>query len=88
MYSWKLTQYVAVAVPADAAVCLARIALAQDADLSLRQSASINLKKYVREHWSAALEHFKGNPPHPEVSLLAHDCLYRCLFLPLGPTLR
>lgn len=53
---------------ADAALSLARICLATNADLSLRQSAGINLKKYTREHWSIAFETFKGDPPSHEVS--------------------
>lgn len=55
---------------AEAALSLARICLARDADVALRQSAGINLKKYVREHWSAAFETFEGNPPSFEVSML------------------
>ena len=48
---------------------LARICcLAQDAtDLSLRQSAGVNLKKYTRERWSIAFPTFIGDPPSLEV---------------------
>jgi hypothetical protein len=45
----------------------------------LRQSAGINLKKYVKEHWSAAFEQFKGDPPSTEVSRAARtDGSYCC----------
>lgn len=53
---------------AEAGLSLTRICLAQDADLSLRQSAGINLKNYVKTRWSAAFESFKGNPPDHAVS--------------------
>lgn len=69
----------------EAALSLARICLAQNADVALRQSAGINLKKYVREHWSAAFETFQGNPPSHEVG---HTYLFDMLLLLTLPASR
>ena len=55
-------------ISAEAGLSLARICQSQDVQLPLRQSAGINLKKYVREHWSIATDTFKGHPPDEAVS--------------------
>lgn len=47
---------------------LSHILLAQDAEISLRQSAGFVLKKYVKEHWSIAFQTFLGSPPDAQVS--------------------
>ncbi|KAI5998077.1 armadillo-type protein [Pisolithus albus] len=53
-----------------AGLTLAQLALAQNADMSIRQimhSASIVLRKYVTERWSPYFPSFKGNSPSVEV---------------------
>ncbi|KAI0275362.1 ARM repeat-containing protein [Gloeopeniophorella convolvens] len=49
------------------ALSLAQLILSQDAESSLRQSASIVLRKYVKEHWSPIFQQFRGNAPPVEV---------------------
>ncbi|KAG1813959.1 armadillo-type protein [Suillus subaureus] len=70
----------------EAGLALAQLILAQDVDISLRQissfsscsnhSASIILRKYVKERWSPYFESFKGNAPSVEVkSRIRHAVL-------------
>ncbi|KAG1848518.1 armadillo-type protein [Suillus subalutaceus] len=70
----------------EAGLALAQLILAQDVDISLRQissfssyynhSASIILRKYVKERWSPYFESFKGNAPSVEVkSQIRHAVL-------------
>lgn len=47
--------------------CLAQAQDASHIDISLRQSAGVNLKKYTRERWSIAFPTFIGDPPGLEV---------------------
>ncbi|KAH8992921.1 ARM repeat-containing protein, partial [Lactarius akahatsu] len=53
------------------ALSLAQLILSQDAESSLRQmslhSATIVLRKYVKEHWSPFFPQFRGDAPPPEV---------------------
>lgn len=49
------------------ALSLAQLILSQDAESSLRQSATIVLRKYVKEHWSPFFQQFRGGAPPPEV---------------------
>ncbi|KAF8262244.1 armadillo-type protein [Lactarius quietus] len=53
------------------ALSLAQLILSQDAESSLRQmslhSATIVLRKYVKEHWSPFFQQFRGDAPPPEV---------------------
>ncbi|KAG2743701.1 ARM repeat-containing protein [Suillus brevipes Sb2] len=60
----------------EAGLALAQLILAQDVDIPLRQSASIILRKYVKERWSPYFESFKGNAPSVEVkSQIRHAVL-------------
>ncbi|KAG1779599.1 armadillo-type protein [Suillus placidus] len=70
----------------EAGLALAQLILAQDVDIPLRQissfssccnhSASIILRKYVKERWSPYFESFKGNAPSVEVkSRIRHAVL-------------
>ncbi|KAG2358745.1 ARM repeat-containing protein [Suillus spraguei] len=60
----------------EAGLALAQLVLAQDVDIPLRQSASIILRKYVKERWSPYFESFKGNAPSVEVkSQIRHAVL-------------
>ncbi|KAJ7724258.1 ARM repeat-containing protein [Mycena metata] len=65
----KLVEYLALP---DAGLALSSLAIAQDAEMSLRQmsrrhSASIMLRKYVTERWSPYFQTFKGSAPSVEV---------------------
>ncbi|OCH92992.1 ARM repeat-containing protein [Obba rivulosa] len=61
-------------------VGLAQLLLAQDADLALRQiSLSINLRKYVTEHWSPYFTQFKGNAPPPELKTQVRQAVFQGL---------
>ncbi|KAJ7040268.1 ARM repeat-containing protein [Mycena alexandri] len=60
----KLAEYLALP---DAGLALSSLAIAQDAEMSLRQSASIMLRKYVTERWSPYFQTFKGSAPSVEV---------------------
>ncbi|KIY73361.1 ARM repeat-containing protein [Cylindrobasidium torrendii FP15055 ss-10] len=51
----------------DTSLALSEIIVSQDADMALRQSAIILLRKYVREHWSPYFQNFQGNAPPVEV---------------------
>ncbi|KAJ7754965.1 armadillo-type protein [Mycena maculata] len=59
----KLAEYLA---SPDAGLTLSSLAIAQDAEMSLRQSASIMLRKYVLERWSPFFTSFKGSAPSVE----------------------
>ncbi|KAF6754194.1 armadillo-type protein [Ephemerocybe angulata] len=60
-------------------IALSQLVLAQDAETSLRQSASITLRKYIRERWSPIFASFKGSAPPPEVKTQIRDALFRGL---------
>ncbi|KAJ6520160.1 armadillo-type protein [Mycena sanguinolenta] len=59
----KLSEYLALP---DAGLALSSLIIAQDAEMSLRQSASIMLRKYVTERWSPYFQTFKGAAPSVE----------------------
>ncbi|KAJ7665464.1 ARM repeat-containing protein [Mycena polygramma] len=60
----KLAEYLALP---DAGLALSSLTIAQDAEMSLRQSASIMLRKYVMERWSPYFQTFKGSAPSVDV---------------------
>ncbi|KAJ7897218.1 armadillo-type protein [Mycena olivaceomarginata] len=59
----KLSEYLALP---DAGLALSSLTIAQDAEMPLRQSASIMLRKYVTERWSPYFQTFKGSAPSVE----------------------
>ncbi|KAJ7269388.1 ARM repeat-containing protein [Mycena haematopus] len=59
----KLSEYLALP---EAGLALSSLIIAQDAEMSLRQSASIMLRKYVTERWSPYFQTFKGAAPPVE----------------------
>ncbi|KAH7915756.1 armadillo-type protein [Hygrophoropsis aurantiaca] len=63
----------------EAALALSQLALTQDVDISLRQSASILLKKYVAERWSPYFSSFKGKAPSVEVKTQIRQTLFQGL---------
>ncbi|KAF9445285.1 ARM repeat-containing protein [Macrolepiota fuliginosa MF-IS2] len=60
-------------------LALAHIVLTQDADTSLRQSASIALRKYVKERWSPYFSGFRGSAPPPEIKTQIRQAVFRGL---------
>ncbi|KAF7337532.1 ARM repeat-containing protein [Mycena sanguinolenta] len=62
----KLSEYLALP---DAGLALSSLVIAQDAEMSLRQSASIMLRKYVTERWSPYFQTFKGAAPPVEAKV-------------------
>ncbi|KAJ7070709.1 ARM repeat-containing protein [Mycena amicta] len=63
----------------DAGLALSSLAIAQDADMPLRQSASIMLRKYVMERWSPYFSSFKGSPPSPETKAQIRAAVFQGL---------
>ncbi|KIM88892.1 hypothetical protein PILCRDRAFT_244255 [Piloderma croceum F 1598] len=63
----------------DAGLVLLHIGLAQDADMSLRQSANIMLRKYVTERWSPYFPAFKGGAPRVEVKAQIRQAVFQGL---------
>ncbi|CAK5264338.1 unnamed protein product, partial [Mycena citricolor] len=51
----------------DAGLALSSLVSAKNEEISLRQSASIMLRKYVTEHWSKYFSTFKGSEPPAEI---------------------
>ncbi|KAG7100000.1 hypothetical protein E1B28_001788 [Marasmius oreades] len=58
---------------------LSQLVITQDADLSLRQSASIVLRKYVRERWSPYFSTFKGSAPSIEIKSQIRQAVFHGL---------
>ncbi|KAJ7459076.1 armadillo-type protein [Mycena galericulata] len=69
----KLAEYLALP---DAGLALSSLAIAKDEEMSLRQSASIILRKYVLERWSPYFQTFKGSAPSVEVKAQIRLSLY------------
>ncbi|KAI0778993.1 ARM repeat-containing protein [Trametes elegans] len=67
----------------EAGLALSQLVLASDADLSLRQSAAIILRKYVAEHWSPYFPQFKGSAPPPEVKSRIRQAVFQGLSDPI-----
>ncbi|KAI8980578.1 ARM repeat-containing protein [Trametes punicea] len=63
----------------EAGLALSQLVLASDADLSLRQSAAIALRKYVTEHWSPYFQQFKGSAPPPEIKAEIRQAVFKGL---------
>ncbi|KAF8435647.1 ARM repeat-containing protein [Boletus edulis BED1] len=63
----------------EAGLALSQLALTQNADLSLRQSASIILRKYVTERWSPYFPQFKGNAPPVETKVQIRQAIFNGL---------
>ncbi|KAF8554336.1 ARM repeat-containing protein [Imleria badia] len=63
----------------EAGLALSQLALTQDADLSLRQSASIILRKYVTERWSPYFPQFRGNAPPVETKVQIRQAVFNGL---------
>ncbi|KAK7063933.1 ARM repeat-containing protein [Favolaschia claudopus] len=59
----KLSEYLTLP---EAGLSLSSLVVAQDAEMPLRQSASIVLRKYVTERWSPFFQTFKGSAPPVE----------------------
>ncbi|EKM84237.1 hypothetical protein AGABI1DRAFT_52094 [Agaricus bisporus var. burnettii JB137-S8] len=63
-------------------LALAQILLAQDADIPLKQichSASIALRKYVRERWSPYFASFRGAAPSPQIKTQIRQAVFQGL---------
>ncbi|GAW03271.1 ARM repeat-containing protein [Lentinula edodes] len=60
----KLAEFMAIP---ETGLALSQLVSAQDADINLRQSASIVLRKFVRERWSPYFQSFKGSAPSTEI---------------------
>ncbi|KAI0082121.1 ARM repeat-containing protein [Panus rudis PR-1116 ss-1] len=65
------------------ALTLSQLVIAQDAELSLRQSASVLLRKYIKERWSPFFPTFKGSAPPPEVKTNVRHAVFQGLSDPL-----
>jgi hypothetical protein len=63
----------------EAGLALSQLVLTQNADLSLRQSASIILRKYVTERWSPYFPQFKGNAPPVETKVQIRQAIFKGL---------
>ncbi|KAI6120877.1 armadillo-type protein [Pisolithus croceorrhizus] len=64
----------------EAGLTLSQLALAQDADMSIRQiSLSIVLRKYVTERWSPYFPSFRGNSPSVEVKSQIRHAVFQGL---------
>ncbi|KAH7886300.1 ARM repeat-containing protein [Phlebopus sp. FC_14] len=63
----------------EAGLALSQIALMRDADMSLRQSASIILRKYVNERWSPYFSSFKGKAPSVETKVQIRQAVFQGL---------
>ncbi|KAI0964512.1 hypothetical protein AcW1_001317 [Taiwanofungus camphoratus] len=65
----------------ESGLVLAQLVLAQDADLALRQSAAIALRKYVRGTWSILFFSSKKGapPPPPEVKAVIRQTIFQGL---------
>ncbi|KAF8167572.1 armadillo-type protein [Crassisporium funariophilum] len=63
----------------DAGLSLAHIILSNNADMALRQSASIALRKYVRERWSPYFPSFKGSAPPVETKAQLREAVFHGL---------
>ncbi|KAI0066668.1 ARM repeat-containing protein [Artomyces pyxidatus] len=61
------------------ALSLSQLISVQDAEMSLRQSASIVLRKYVREHWSPFFSQFRGDAPPVEVKAQIRAAVFQGL---------
>ncbi|KAF9225273.1 ARM repeat-containing protein [Gyrodon lividus] len=66
----------------EAGLALSQLALTQNADVSLRQSASIILRKYVTERWSPYFSGFKGNAPSVEIKAQIRQAVFQSLSAP------
>lgn len=63
----------------EAGLALAQLIVARDVDVALRQSASINLRKYVKERWSPYFQNFRGNAPPPEIKSQIRTAVFQGL---------
>lgn len=63
----------------DTGLILAQLVHNQSNDLSLRQSASIVLRKYILERWSPYFPNFKGNAPPVEIKSQIRTAIFECL---------
>ncbi|KAH6916745.1 armadillo-type protein [Coprinopsis sp. MPI-PUGE-AT-0042] len=66
------------AIP-ETGLALSQLALAQDAEISLRQMTCITLRKYIRERWSPFFPSFKGAAPSPELKAQVRQALFHGL---------
>ncbi|KAK7464422.1 hypothetical protein VKT23_006589 [Stygiomarasmius scandens] len=60
-------------------LALSQIIVAQDADMNIRQSASIMLRKFVRERWSPYFPSFKGSAPSVQVKTQIRQAVFHGL---------
>ncbi|KAI0789448.1 ARM repeat-containing protein [Abortiporus biennis] len=67
----------------EAAATLSQLVLAQDIDLTLRQSASIVLRKYVKERWSPIFAQFRGPAPPVEIKAQIRQVVFQGLSDPI-----
>ncbi|KAF8963883.1 armadillo-type protein [Flammula alnicola] len=63
----------------DVGISLSHLILSQEVGMSLRQSASIALRKYVRERWSPYFSNFKGSAPPVEIKSQVREAVFRGL---------
>ncbi|KAI0045675.1 ARM repeat-containing protein [Auriscalpium vulgare] len=61
------------------ALSLSQLISVQDAEISIRQSASIVLRKYVKEHWSPFFSQFRGNAPPVEIKEHIRAAIFQAL---------
>ncbi|KIP03840.1 hypothetical protein PHLGIDRAFT_31632 [Phlebiopsis gigantea 11061_1 CR5-6] len=69
----KLSEYPEVGL------ALAQLIVTQGADVPLRQSASIVLRKYVKERWSPYFQTFRGSAPPVEVKSQIRTAVFQGL---------
>ncbi|KAF8870248.1 ARM repeat-containing protein [Mucidula mucida] len=72
----KLSQLSAIP---ETSLALSQLVVSQDGDMSLRQSATILLRKYVKERWSPYFQNFKGNAPSPEIKNQVRQAVFQGL---------
>ncbi|KAF8844142.1 ARM repeat-containing protein [Paxillus ammoniavirescens] len=63
----------------EAGLALSQLALTQNANVSLRQSATIILRKYVTERWSPYFSGFKGHAPSVEIKAQIRQAVFQGL---------
>ncbi|PBL00281.1 ARM repeat-containing protein [Armillaria gallica] len=60
-------------------LALSELIVSSNVDMPLRQSASIVLRKYVRERWSPFFQGFKGAAPPPEIKTQVRQAVFQGL---------
>ncbi|KAJ3786679.1 ARM repeat-containing protein [Lentinula aff. detonsa] len=71
-----------MAIP-ETGMALSQVISTQDADMSLRQSASIVLRKFVRERWSPYFQTFRGSAPSAKIKSQIRQAVFNGLSDPV-----